>query len=461
MRNKKSLIKYAALLLALALCLGVSLTACSEKNEEQEGSEAETEEPFEPAEDKGEESELYLRYSEYKENVDLAFKSNSPLDKESFSYDKADGKVKIVKYTGDESVIVIPDKIDGATVVEIGAGAFSGGSIRAVYVPDTVEKIAQGTFDNCEGLSTLRLPFVGDGGENNYIGYVFGADEPDENAIALPPSLDMIIIGGGCESIADEAFKGAKTLSAVVLAESVKKIGKLAFYQCVDLVYLECNGVNEIGEYALAYCKSLYSIDVSSAQNIAKGALFSCTSLNSISLSLGENDYLGRIFDAESADYNDELVPGSLRKVTVAEGCKNITDRAFYSCKYITDVYLPDSLESVGIRAFYACRSLGKVTIPDNVKTIRDDAFFGCDNLVELTLGKSLETIGMQAFYGCGALESVDCPESLAEIGASAFYGCKSLVSVDLGGASKVGKDAFGGCPELSPVHYSGVTVEE
>lgn len=461
MRTKKTSIKYVALLLALALCLSVALTACSEENEEQESSEAETEAPFEPADDKGEESELGLRYSEYKENAALAFKNNSPLDKDSFSYDKADGKVKIVKYTGDESIIVVPDKIDGAEIVEIGAGAFSGGSIRAVYLPDTVKRIEQGAFDNCEGLSTLRLPFVGDGGENNYIGYVFGADEPDENAIALPPSLDMIIVGEGCESIGDEAFKGAKTLSAIVLSENISRIGKLAFYQCLDLVYLECNGVSEIDEYALAYCKSLYSIDISNAQDIAKGALFSCTSLNSISLSFGENDYLGRIFDAASADYNDELVPTSLRKVTVAEGCKSIPARAFYSCQYVTEINLPDSLESVGIRAFYACRSLGRVTIPDNVKEIRDDAFFGCDNLAELTLGKSLEAIGMQAFYGCGALKRVDCPESLKEIGASAFYGCRSLTSVDLGGAGKVGKDAFGGCPELSPIDYSGVTVEE
>lgn len=459
MKNKTVLNKFAALLLILALCLSLSLIACSEK-EEQESSEIETDEPFEPVSDNGDGSELGKRYAEYKENAVLAFKNNAPMGKEAFTYEITDGKATIVKYIGSESIIVIPESIDGAAVATIAEGAFSGGAVRAVYVPDSVEKIAQGAFDSCEGLSTLRLPFVGDGGENAFVGYIFGANEPDENAISLPPSLDMIIVGEGLEIVADEAFKGAKTLSAVVLPQSVKKIGKMAFYQCLDLVYLSCDGATEIDEYAFAYCKSLYSVDLSSAATIAKGALFSCTAINSITMSLGEDDYLGRIFGAEGVEFNYELVPASLRKVTVAEGCKTIPNMAFYSCKYITEVNLPDSLEVIGIRAFYACRSLGAATIPDNVKIIRDDAFFGCDNISELALGNSLEIIGMQAFYGCGALKSIECPDSLREIGASAFYGCKSLVSVDLGGTSGVGKDAFGDCPRLSPIDYSGVIVE-
>ena len=459
MKHKGILIKFAALLLALVLMLCISLTSCASEGAETT-TEAETEAPFVPATDDGEESELYKRYAEYEENASLAFKSYSPVDADAFSYEKTEGGVKIVKYIGEETIVIIPDSIDGAEVVEIAEGAFAESTVRAVYVPDTVKKIGQGAFEGCTSLSTLRVPFVGDGGENLFVGYIFGADEVDANAVALPPSLDMIIVGGGCDSIADEAFKGAKTLSAVILSDNVKKIGKLAFYQCVDLVYFSANGIEEIDEYAFAFCKALYSIDISGVQTVTKGAFFSCTALNSISLSLSENDYLGRIFDAESPEYNDELVPQSLRKVTVAEGCKTIPARAFYSCQYITEVNLPDSLEVVGIRAFYACRSLGKVTIPDNVKMIRDDAFFGCESLASLTLGSSLEIIGMQAFFGCSALKSVECPDSLIEIGSSAFYGCESLVSVDLGGTSHVGKDAFANCPALEPIDYSGVTVE-
>ena len=460
MKRKFNIIKIAALLLSVLLCFSISLTSCSGEGEGEQ-SEAETEPPFEPAIGSGEQGELYLRYVEYKENASLAFSANNPMGKEAFSYEIADGKAKIVEYIGEESIVVIPEAIDGATVAEIAAGAFSGSIIRAVYIPDTVEIIAQGAFNGCDHLSTLRLPFIGDGNDNQFIGYVFGADEPDKNAVALPATLDMVIIGEKCNTVQDGAFKGAKALSAVVLPDSVTRIGKMAFYQCYDLVYFSCNGVSEIDEYAFAYCRALYNIDISSAQSVAKGALYSCSSLNSIALTLGDGDYIGRVFDATSPEYNDELMPDTLRTVTVAEGCAGIPDMAFYSCQYITKINLPDSLEKIGIRSFYACRSLGEIAVPDRVKTISDDAFFGCENLVTLKLGASLEVIGMQAFYGCGAIKSVECPQSLKEIKASAFYGCKSLASVSLGGTEKVGRDAFGDCPGLEPIDYSGVSVEE
>ena len=460
MKKKLKFIIISALLLAVLLCVSISLMSCPSESEAEE-SESETETVFEPAIGSGEQGELYDRYVEYKENASLAFSANNPMGKEAFSYEIADGKAKIVKYIGEEAIVVIPEAIDGATVAEIAAGAFSGSIIRAVYIPDTVEIIAQGAFNGCDHLSTLRLPFIGDGNDNQFIGYVFGADEPDKNAVALPASLDMVIIGEKCSSVQDGAFKGAKALSAVVLPDSVTRIGKMAFYQCYDLVYFSCNGVSEIDEYAFAYCRALYNIDISSAQSVAKGALYSCSSLNSIALALGEGDYIGRVFDATSPEYNDELVPDTLRTVTVAEGCTGIPDMAFYSCQYITKINLPDSLEKIGIRSFYACRSLGEITVPDRVKTISDDAFFGCENLVTLKLGASLEVIGMQAFYGCGAIKSVECPQSLKEIKASAFYGCKSLASVSLGGTEKIGRDAFGDCPGLEPIDYSGVSVEE
>ncbi len=449
MKNKGSLIKAPSLLLILLLILSLCLTACKDGQAESGDGETEAEESFKPSENKGEESELYLRYVEYKENASLAFKEYSPLDGGAFVYDMADGRVTIVKYVGKEAVIVIPESIGGARVEAIKEGAFSGGGVRAVYVPDSVKRIEKGAFEGCEGISTLRLPFVGDGGDNAFLGYIFGADEPDKNAVAIPQSLDMVILGEGCESVADEAFKNAKSLSAVILPESVGSIGALAFYQCLDLVYIDLGGAFEIGEYSLADCKSLYSVDISGVETVGEGALYSAGSLNNITLSLKEGDYLGKFFGAKSPDHNEEFVPKALRAVNVAEGCEIIPDRAFSLCRYITEVSLPSTLESVGIRAFYACRSLEGVTIPDSVVIIEDDAFFGCDNLASLTLGSSLEKIGMQAFYGCMLLESVDFPASLSEIGASAFYGCVSMSAAALNGQEKIGEDAFGNCPLL------------
>jgi hypothetical protein len=163
----------------------------------------------------------------------------------------------------------------------------------------------------------------------------------------------------------------------------------------------------------------------------------------------GEIQYIGYLFGAESADFNDEFLPKSLRRVTVVGS--DIPARAFASCMYITSVTVADGVTKIGARAFYACRSLTSISLPDTVKELGDDAFFACDALVSADLGNGLEKIGMQAFYSCSSLKGVKIPVLVTEIKASTFYGCSSLENVELSNVTKVGKDAFAKCKVLTP----------
>ncbi len=448
--NKKRYIKLPAIFLICVLLCAFA-TSCSNSPEaETYDPEIESEEVFVPAKDDKEEDELFKRYGEYAENALLAFADNEPLSTDKFKYEATDGKIKITEYIGEDGIVVIPEKIDGLEVSEIGEAVFSGGAVRAVYIPDSVKKISKSAFSDCSGLSTLRVPFIGDGDTNAYFGYIFGASEVGENAIKIPQSLDMVIIGEGCQNIEDEAFRGSKTLSAVVFEGDISNIGNMAFYQCSDLVYINLEKVSgNIGQYALSYCSSLWFADISRAKSVERGAFYSCSKINGMKLILEDGDYLGRYFGAESAEYNDEFVSSSLRQIIIAEGCNNVPDRALTSCKYVTDIILPTSLESIGVRSFYACRSLSEIVIPDSVKMIDDDAFFGCDNLVSVKLGNKLETIGMQSFFGCESLEGIEFPDTLKKIGSSAFYGCLSLKKADLEDNVELGKDVFEKCPAL------------
>ncbi len=448
------------------ICLLVStslLCACVAKPQQNSGGETEETDTFTPAKDTAENSELAKRYAEYQENSTLAFVNNSPASPESFEYEVTESGVKIIAYTGDEDIVVVPEKIDSYAVSVIASGAFSDTGVRAVSIPDSVVSIEQGAFSDCDGLSTLRLPFVGDGGESAYLGYVFGATEYAQNAVKVPASLDMVIVGRG--DIGENAFSGCKSLSAIILPDETESIADFAFYECSDLVFLNMgDGVDSLGAYALGYCRSIFSLDLSGVREIAKGALFECEGLNNVTLGgfgeSEENSFLGYIFGADSPDYNDEFVPVSLRSVTLADTCTSIPDRAFTSCKYITSVNLPDTALRVGTRAFYACRSLVGISL-DGTVTVGDDAFFGCDNLKSVELGESLTSLGMQAFYGCKALCEITLPQSLTAIAPSTFYGCSSLVGVELGGVKEIGKDAFGACDSLKGVKLDGITVAD
>lgn len=451
-------VKGFSIALVCALALSAALISCNEVPV-MPPPEADT---FEPATDILGDGALTKRYMEYRENSTLAFKNNSPLSAESFEYELCDGGVKIKAYVGEDEIVVLPESIEGLAVTQISSGAFSGSSIRAVYIPDSVKIIEIGAFSECNGLSTVRLPFVGDGGENAFLGYLFGAKITGENAIKVPPSLDMVIIGGNGDEIAPEAFMGCKTLSAVVLPDSLTSIGNFAFYECADLCFVSLGaGVESIGEYAFAYCSSLYNIDCSMASNIAEGAFLYCSGLNGIRLSFSDGDYLGRLFGATTPDHNQEFVPDSLRVVEIAEGCTRIPDRAFSECYYIMSVMLPETLESIGVRAFYSCRSLTEIDIPDSTRIIDDDAFFRCDQLCKVKLGDGLTKLGMQAFYECESIEQISFPESLDEIKPSTFYGCISLTEVELGGVKKIGKNAFMGCDKLIPVSLDGIEVAD
>lgn len=432
-----------AAIILLSVCLVASAGCVAKPQEEPENEWTGKEELTAPEDD----PELESRYIDYKEKAAAAFTTVPTAPENDFEIREIEGGVAITSYVGSDNLVVIPDSIGNAAVIAIDENCFAEKNIRALYVPDSVKTLAKGALAKLDSLVTLRIPFVGDGGEATHLGYVFGIDSYEKHATGIPSSLDMVIVGGG-DKIAENAFAGCKSISAVVIPESVKSIEKFAFFECSDLVFINTKEVNTVGSYAFGYCSSLYSLDLSAADSIGLGALYGASGINSLTLSIiggssTENRYLGYVFGAESPDHNGEYVSDSLRSLTISG---NVPDRALTGCKYITSITFNEGIESIGIRAFYACRSLKTVTLPNSLKTISDDAFFGCDALASVTFGSGLESIGKQAFFGCRSLESISIPSGVTELKNGTFALCSSLKTVELNNVSTLGKDVFYGC---------------
>ena len=102
------------------------------------------------------------------------------------------------------------------------------------------------------------------------------------------------------------------------------------------------------------------------------------------------------------------------------------------------------TVTSIGFSAFFFCRRLTSVTIPDGVTSIGTQAFSGCTNLTGITIPDSVTSFGDGAFQGCSRLTSITIPDSVKSIGGMAFMGCSSLSAVTfLGDAPKIGDNAF------------------
>lgn len=109
---------------------------------------------------------------------------------------------------------------------------------------------------------------------------------------------------------------------------------------------------------------------------------------------------------------------------------------------------ISDGVTSIGISSFYNGNgndsALQEVYIADTVKSIGPVAFEECSSLKNIDLPEGLEIIGREAFAGCYSLESIKFPKSLKTIGDSAFQSCYSLKSVFISsGVREIADDAF------------------
>lgn len=128
----------------------------------------------------------------------------------------------------------------------------------------------------------------------------------------------------------------------------------------------------------------------------------------------------------------------------------NITGYTFYvttetdQSEYIVPAYAEDGkpITAIGENAFFLCRNLKKVVIPDPVTRIGRNAFRSCTELTDVSLPISLTDIENGAFSLCSKLESIDLPYLVNSVGEDAFHECYALKKVS-GPSNVVGKIAY------------------
>ena len=126
-----------------------------------------------------------------------------------------------------------------------------------------------------------------------------------------------------------------------------------------------------------------------------------------------------------------------------AEGIvTTLPNQAFFSVPNITEVFIPNTIKTMGSDAFYDCENMKDVHFAENsvLESLGDYAFQTCVSLVSVTLPKTVKTLGNRVFDECDNLESVVFEEGneLESIGKACFESCPKLKTIKFAETSKV-----------------------
>ena len=200
------------------------------------------------------------------------------------------------------------------------------------------------------------------------------------------------------------------------------------------------------------YCGSEYSVTIPARINdlpvtsIGDEAFKNYTSLTEIEVpnsveSIGNRTFSGCI---------------NLKNIIIPKGVKSIGDETFKYCMSLTGIEIPDSVESIGKGTFSGCINLKNIIIPKGVKSIGDETFKYCMSLTGIEIPDSVESIGKGTFSGCINLKNIIIPKGVKSIGDETFSRCSHLEKIKLPDSiTCIGNAAFWNCKSLETIHIS------
>lgn len=268
-----------------------------------------------------------------------------------------DGGISVYSYKGTETVLRIPETIDGYTVTVVGSNILlENDTVEEVVIPDTVKIIKPQAFWNKSGIKKIEL-----GNSVEEIGYqaFFGCD-----------SLESINIPDTCKSIGSAAFFRCSSLGEIHIPASVEKLG------------ISYNLTKPSNIFESAYNLKSVTVDENNPRyTCIDGVLY------------GKDDngnLIDLIFYPFSKQDNIYEIP---------DGIQYIAGSACASAKF-EKVIIPDSVKTISKDAFEKCASLTTVEGGKGLKKIEYEAFGYCESLTAFELSDTLTYIESGAFIG-------------------------------------------------------------
>ncbi len=366
---------------------------------------------------------------------------------------------------------------------------FGGG----LYLPDRVQEVGNGAFDEaiCWGELRLSNSLTGFGegafSNNNFDGDLEipeGVTRINDYAFAYSSfNGGALIINEGLEEIGGWAFTETRFDSELSMPDSLRHICDRAFYGADfnghELLLNE--GLEAIDQFAFHGANFGGSLEIPASVNWIGNAAFCWSGFNGELTFHGNNVTVIQDHAFANVNWTGSLViPESVTEIqncafdhedggnfysafngtlTLPANLTTIGDCAFRSAGFSGTLTLGNGLTMISHWAFANMPNItGDLVIPDSVEWIGNSAFRGSSFDGTLTLGTEnshLWQIQNDAFRDCGNLHGdIVIPDSVTDLGGYVFFGDGGFT-----GSLIIG-DGLGGLPEGAfPADFTGDLV--
>lgn len=391
-----------------------------------------------------------------------------------FTYTVENGKATILKYTGNDTFVIVPSIVNGYTVVALGKDCFADKGVLSVYIPDTVTHIYNAAFGkqlkNVEFEDAYKLEYID---RNAFIGTVYETELNSKNNgfsviggilihctakgnIVFPSGIRQIVgnafkgsvktitVNDGCKIIDSSAFAGIWSVEWIWLPDSVEQIGSKLISD--TRIYFKC----EAGSYVEKYCiNSGYSYEIVNAdeyewQYVVDNGNVILVKYKGSDVYVVVPDEIGGMKVVEIADACFKNID-NLRSIYISANVNTIGNEAFYGTSALETLIFADAskitaighsvLENCGAAEYLAdengCVVINGILVAycggenvifsQNIHSVAGRVFYKNGNIKTVTVNSGCVSVGSEAFAYADNIKEIFIPDSVRKIANDCF----------------------------------------